>query len=210
MVGEWRAPDGLSGASFSPDGKFIVTSSWAKKAWVWDVGSKEMVSTLEGHAGRVNTAMFSPDGRNIVTASDDTTTRVWDANTGKEIVMLSRPHMDWINGASFSPDGELIITASQDKTARVWRWRDEEDRKTPVLLWEFTGGVNSAAFSSDGKYVVTVSRDNTAYIFPWVTFAPVPDLLQSVEKRFNRQLTSYECEYLHDRCQDYMRRTKSK
>jgi WD40 repeat protein len=63
-------------ASFSPDGKRIVTASWDNTARVWDITGKE-IALLKGHTQGVWSANFSPDGKRVVTASADNTARVW-------------------------------------------------------------------------------------------------------------------------------------
>ena len=65
-------------ASFSPDGKRIVTASSDKTARVWDAASGKPIAVLRGHADLVWSAAFSPDGRRIVTASKDQTAGIWD------------------------------------------------------------------------------------------------------------------------------------
>jgi WD40 repeat protein len=58
----------VNSASFSPDGKRIVTTSVDNTAKVWDISGK-LIATLTGHQDYVNSASFSPDGKRIVTAS---------------------------------------------------------------------------------------------------------------------------------------------
>jgi WD40 repeat protein len=58
----------VNSASFSPDGKRIVTASIDNTAKVWDISGK-LIATLTGHQELVNSASFSPDGKRIVTAS---------------------------------------------------------------------------------------------------------------------------------------------
>ena len=76
----WRRSDGellatLQGyggiwrASFSPDGKFIVTIGSDKTARLWKSADGQLLATLEGHSGWV--AEFSPDSQRIVTAFAD-------------------------------------------------------------------------------------------------------------------------------------------
>ncbi|MHC5722455.1 MAG: WD40 repeat domain-containing protein, partial [Nostoc sp.] len=73
-------------ASFSPDGKRIVTASQDGTARVWDISGKQLAE-LQGHTGSVISASFSPDGKRIVTASIDKTARVWDIS-GKQLAEL--------------------------------------------------------------------------------------------------------------------------
>ncbi|WP_375496189.1 hypothetical protein, partial [uncultured Nostoc sp.] len=89
-------------ASFSPDGKYIVTASRDNTARVWDITGKQIVQ-LKGHTSSVWSANFSPDGKHIVTASLDNTVSVWDI-TGKQITLL-KGHTSYVRSASFSPDG---------------------------------------------------------------------------------------------------------
>ena len=111
--------DSVLSASFSPDGRRIVTGSSDNTARVWDAESGKEIALLKAHSGSVQSVSFSPDGRRIVTGADDNTARVWDAQSGKEIACL-RAHRDSVLSASFSPDGRRIVTGSSDNTARVW------------------------------------------------------------------------------------------
>ncbi|MBE9230919.1 PD40 domain-containing protein, partial [Cuspidothrix issatschenkoi LEGE 03284] len=83
----------VNNASFSPDGKTIVTASYDNTARVWDLSGKQLAE-LKGHTSTVNNASFSPDGKTIVTASYDNTARVWPAHNLDKL--LSRG-CEWLN-----------------------------------------------------------------------------------------------------------------
>src|SRR5262249_10185892 len=68
----------LSTASFSLDGKRVVTASADSNARVWDAQSGAAIALLSGHTDDVYSASFSPYGKRAVTASADNTPRVWD------------------------------------------------------------------------------------------------------------------------------------
>ena len=59
----------VASASFSPDGKRVVTASADKTARVWDAETGKPVGEPMTHGERVYSASFSPDGKRVVTAS---------------------------------------------------------------------------------------------------------------------------------------------
>lgn len=151
----------LIGASFSPDGTWIVTAGGGSTASLRDaVGGTERLQLI-GHAGDVNSAEFSPDGSLIATASDDDTARVWDASTG---VLLREftGHTDGVARATFSPDGRRLATASIDGTAMVW---EVATGKRLATMSGHTAGIRGVAWSPDGRRIATASRDGTARIW---------------------------------------------
>ena len=83
----------VESATFSPDGKRIVTASRDKTARIWDASTGQPIGEpIRGHEDWVLSATFSPDGTRIVTASRDRTARIWDAATGQPIVGPLRGH----------------------------------------------------------------------------------------------------------------------
>ena len=66
--------------AFGPDGTRIVSGSRDETLKVWDAESGEVVLTLRGHGGSVESVAFSPDGTRIVSGSDDKTLKVWDGS----------------------------------------------------------------------------------------------------------------------------------
>ncbi len=155
----------LSSASFSGDGKRILTCSGLGPARVWDALTGKQLMAFVGHSAGVGSASFSSNGKRIVTGSFDKTAKVWDAVTGKELLTLSG-HTHQVFSASFSSDGKRIVTGSFDKTAKVW---DALTGKEILTLTGHTHEVFSASFSSNGKRIVTGSQDNTAKVWDAMT-----------------------------------------
>jgi WD40 repeat protein len=141
-------------ASFSPDGKELVTASEDGAGYVWDVAKGVRRLLLVGPTAAVESATFSPDGKYIVLASRDGTARVY-ADNGQVVASLAG-HRDSVATASFSPNGCFVVTGSDDATARVW---DPGTCDRLQVLTRHSGGVLSAAFSADGRVIVSAGAD---------------------------------------------------
>ncbi len=112
--------------AYSPDGKYIISSSGGKTIKMWDVEKGECVKTLEASAGSVSCLAYSTDGKYIVSGSNqpysetpDNNVRIWDAETGKCIKTLEG-HTKGVRSVAFSPDGKHIVSGSNDNTIKIW------------------------------------------------------------------------------------------
>ena len=151
----------VESATYSPDGRRIVTASEDNTARVWEANSGRLLAVLTGHRARVWSATYSPDGRRIVTASWDNTARVWEADSGRRLAVLTG-HGERVWSATYSPGGHRIVTASLDNTARVW---EADSGRLLAVLTGHADSVVSATYSPDGRRIVTASWDKTARVW---------------------------------------------
>ena len=151
----------VKSALFSPDGRYIVSTSYDYTARIWNTATGDCQAELKGHSMGVISAVFSPDGKHIVSASDDCTARIWNIATGDCQVELTG-HSDMVNSAVFSPDGRHIVSASDDYTARIWNTATGDCK---AELKGHSDIVNSAIFSPDGRHIVSASYDHTVRIW---------------------------------------------
>ena len=113
--------DGIvTSASFSSDGRRILTACADGRVRVWDLVSTDPVAPTINHGDFVDYAEFNPQGTRIVTAGRDGTARVWDARTAVAITPPLR-HSGGVPFATFSPDGRRVATAGWDGTVRLGR-----------------------------------------------------------------------------------------
>src|SRR5262249_31272331 len=130
----------MAGASFSPDGTWMVTWHFFPggefgtpgEATVRDARTGMPKFALKGFKRGVWCAAVSPDGTRIVTGGGGGSkpggkgdeqlgeATVWDARTGAPLVEL-QGLKEWVHGVAFSPDGTRIVTAAGRRAARGGR-----------------------------------------------------------------------------------------
>jgi WD40 repeat protein len=155
--------DKVTKAVFSPDNKFIATTSWDKKAiiWSWDGSNAYQLYTIQDHTSGILDVAINQDSSLIVTASDDKTAKIWSWDGKKATSQAILHHDGAVNSVAFNAAGDTIITSSDDKTIKIWN-TDGTLRNT---LQGHTDAVRSAKFNPDGTLIVSASNDKTVKIW---------------------------------------------
>jgi WD40 repeat protein len=164
----------MTGLTFTPDGKQLVSAGDDKVIRVWDWEAGKTIRTIRGqvgpgHEGKIFAMALSPDGRWLAAAGwmDSTiaTTpccgdiRLYDFATGK-LVALLKGHTAVVNSLAFSPDSKRLISGGGlgDLSAIIW---DVEGRKSLHRLQGHKAEICAVAFAPNGERVVTGSYDAT-------------------------------------------------
>lgn len=142
--------DTVINVAFSPDGKYLATTSKDKTMILWDVMTTKQLLTFS-HAKVVICCCFGPDSKYLVSGCQDRICRLWDTRRGKEWLTYTH-HEAIIISVAFSPCGGYVCSASADKTLRVW---SSTTAKTRFTLTGHAGIILSCSYTSDGKYIIS-------------------------------------------------------
>ena len=118
---------------------------------------RNLIATLEGHTGRVNSVTFSPDGTTLASGSWDPSIKLWDVATRTNIATRTR-FTSGVYSVSFSPNGGILASGSGDTIAHLW---DVATWAMITTLQGHTDEVNSVSFSPDGAILASGSEDRT-------------------------------------------------
>jgi len=188
---------GFNSASFSPDGKRLVTASGSGRGTLWDTETGKELQFLESDPQHLILAvMFSGDGRSVYSVrdpaipsaqrvialhdqKDDLVARIWDAATGKLRLSLvvSQPSLRGSHTAVvFSANGRHVAAGCRDGTVRIWDISkvdlsavSAKPLEESLVLRGHTKPIEAAAFSPDGRLLATAADDRSGRIWDVAT-----------------------------------------
>lgn len=155
------------GASFSPQGKWILSFGRDGLARVWGSSGQPSTTPALRHGNGVRCAEFSPDGLRIVTASDDHTACIWDAASGEPLCVLQ--HGSRVLRAGFSRDGRLVLTVDA-KSVRVWDLAATARERHLIRV----GRPHGFVFSSDGSQIFVADGERQVRLWDIATGRELP------------------------------------
>src|SRR5262249_46459083 len=108
-----RHGDQVKVASFSPDGRLVLTASADGAVRVWDLASGRLAVPPLAHHEPITHAAFAPDGRVAVTAGDDRAARLWDLASGRPPAAPLVPPPP-VRSAAIGAGGRGVLTVAED------------------------------------------------------------------------------------------------
>jgi WD40 repeat protein/tetratricopeptide (TPR) repeat protein len=160
-------PEYVSGVSYSPDGRYLVSCGSEKRVILWEWKGDEFVLKQEAtvHEKPIRDIAFSPDGRFVASAGDDAKIIIWKLFDGE-----LRPHQElsnnkyYVSSVAFSPDGSVLASGS---TNLLTFWKlDGEGFVEEQKIGHHAGGMWSVEFSPDGRYLAAALSNGTVKV--WV------------------------------------------
>jgi WD40 repeat protein len=162
----------ISGASFSSDGKTVVSLQLSERGGdapsgkdssrlrrmgivLWSVATGRILRTIAMRPDSIEQAVFAPGGDLVLTTQSAGATSVWDARTGSEVASFTVPRQ--LGRLHISPDGAVVAVDLTDNRTHV---RETRSGRT---VGSFPGLF--ADFSGDGRLLLTVTQAGTVYVW---------------------------------------------
>ena len=148
ILGRFEYDSIVWGVTFSPDGRWLISTHGDGAILVWDVAARRRAAGFNGHGDAVRAVAISPDGKFIASAGEDRAVIIWNVESGQKEITLTG-HNNRINGVVFSPDGKWVASCDQD--GYVIRW----DLATGQPRWRANRGFGSVGISvsPDGRWL---------------------------------------------------------
>jgi hypothetical protein len=123
---------GVQSASFSADGKRLVTRSEARIT-VWDAAGGKSLSHFDSdkNVGHQET-VFSADGRRIIVTAREPVMRTWDAEEGQLLSRIPQNGRVWLSPDRSRAVISPVVAGWEDLPAQVW---DVITGQPSRLLW---------------------------------------------------------------------------
>ena len=146
--------DGINSLQYSPNGRYLVSSSDDSTIKIWNAYDYSLINTIRTIHPALS-VIFTPDSKQLVTGGRDSLIKFLDITTGA-VVKILKLHKGAVTGLSFIPDNdEYLFSCSSD--SMIYKWNllsGEMDR------WYRTKGkVMGVWVSNDSKYLCSLSTD---------------------------------------------------
>jgi len=156
-----RHSGSVTAVAFTPDSKWLVSSSTSDQVRIWDVSTGRQVRAIGERGEGVLALALSRDGSRLFTGGPDI--RVWDMTTGS--LLMSAPRdKEAVGCLALSPDGRTLASASRFWGGGMHLWKVQEGmEEIESPLW--APGVTCLALSPDGKQLAVGDGEGTVRIW---------------------------------------------
>ena len=177
---------GVHCASFSHDGKLIVTGGEDKTVKVWNASDGKLLRTLEGYEYAATTAYFSDDDQRILTADKYGKVKIWETTDGQ---LLASPQTQFLTEISspyaFSPDGQRLVAAGS------YRPPETRNANGVQFLGETKASIRDAA---SAKRLANLGDGKETGVFRelwFVVYSPDGKVIATGEGDYNKEEGDY-------------------
>jgi WD40 repeat protein/transcriptional regulator with XRE-family HTH domain len=164
LVGRSAAPPRIRRVEWSPDARYLASSSEGGVILVWNSGDYSLRATLQGQRGMVTALAWSADGTRLASGSWGHWSDqlfIWDTQSWQRIGVLDDPN-ESVFAVAWSADGKRLVSAGSDGTLRWW---NPQTGECILSRKGHAGPVQSLRASPDGRLLASCGDDGTIQIW---------------------------------------------
>lgn len=142
--------DTVFSLEFSRDGKYLASGAADKFVKLFDVETKKLIRSFEGHTHHVLGVTWKGDGSRLASAGADNAIKIWNVETGEQHRTIAN-YTKQVTAIHFIGATDNLVSGSGDKTIKMHRSNDGANYRT------FSG-------STDFVYSVAATRDESIVV----------------------------------------------
>nr|MBA2543312.1 protein kinase [Deltaproteobacteria bacterium] len=123
----WNDKMSVHDIAVSPDARVVVSVGDSGELRFWEVGTRNLITTIDLPGGRTSTVVMSEDGKWLVTAGDNRVPVVWNVGALPRLIDAVG-HRNGIAEIRITSDGSRVVTIADDHTLRVWNLTDGREQ----------------------------------------------------------------------------------
>jgi len=152
-VARFEYPSIVWSITFSPDGRWLLSSHGDGSILVWDVAERRCAASFNGHSGGVRAVAISNDGQRVASGSEDQSVILWNLATGRKERVLTGIHDTRVTGVAFTRDDRRLASVDQDGHLVIWDLATRAARK--VITDAPPMSNYCVTFSPDDRFITT-------------------------------------------------------